>query len=396
MARLLTRSILVTIILAAVIAILLRYYSARNLNVVQAASARTVKITYNFTISDIPPQAQLMRIWVPVPPTNDHQQLHDINVSGDWSSRIVNESQFGNKFLVFDINSTKLAGSSEAVFTIKFRVTRYAVLPQSKGPSARIAPQDEPGRYLAPDRLIPVDGKIAAEARQVAGHIHNPLKQARLLYDHIVSTVRYDKSGIGWGRGDALYACDIRTGNCSDFHSLFIGQARALGIPARFIMGLPLPEDKIEGIIPSYHCWGEFYLPEKGWCPVDASEASKFPQKKERFFCGLDEHRVAFTTGRDINLPGAKSEPLNFVIYPHVEIDGLPHVNVQTTFSFKDCPPTTNNREKVSWIYSVRESHRDSSGLKARFSKGVYLIRKTGSTPIVEKIFSVTLAVELS
>lgn len=337
MGKLLMRSILVTIILAAVVALLLRHYSAQN-NTVQAALSRTVEITYNFTVTDIPQQSHLMRIWVPVPPANHYQQLHDVNLTDNRPYRMVDESEFGNRFLVIDVNNTSLAGSSQADFSIKFLVTRYAVGPHSKSASARMTPQDEPGRYLAPNRLIPIDGKIAVEAKQVAGHIQNPLKQVRLLYDHIVSTVRYDKSGTGWGQGDALYACNVRTGNCSDFHSLFIGQARALGIPARFIMGLPLPEDNIEGTISGYHCWGEFYLPEKGWCPLDASEASKFPIKKEQFFCGLDENRVAFTTGRDVKLPQSSSEPLNFVIYPHVEIDGTTHDNVQTTFSFKDCP----------------------------------------------------------
>jgi len=49
--------------------------------------------------------------------------------------------------------------------------------------------------------------------------------------------MRYDKSGIGWGRGDAVYACDAKTGNCSDFHSYFIALARSIGIPARFAIG---------------------------------------------------------------------------------------------------------------------------------------------------------------
>lgn len=75
----------------------------------------------------------------------------------------------------------------------------------------------------------------------------------------------------------------------------------------------------------------------KGWLPlpIDASEASKHPEKREMFFGGLDENRVAFTIGRDIKLPGSASGPLNYSIYPHVEIDGLVHDKVTTKFSFK-------------------------------------------------------------
>ena len=339
---------LVILLAVAIVLLLKAHYYSDIRNIASVPSKRTVEITYSFTVSDIPPQAQHMRIWVPVPLNNDHQKLQSWHVLGDWSYRMVKEPEFNNRFLVFDLSDTSLPGSGEAVFSIKFLVSRRAVRTLHRYSSSHPFAQDKLARYLVPNRLIPIDGKIAAEARQVAGYLPNPLKQARLLYDHIVATVTYDKSGTGWGRGDAVYACDVRTGNCTDFHSLFIGQARALGIPARFIMGLPLPENKTEGFIPGYHCWGEFYLPEKGWCPIDASEASKFPEKKEQFFGGLDEHRVAFTLGRDIKLPGSTAEPLNYAIYPHVEIDGRPHENIQTSFFFKGYTTTGKQTESSS------------------------------------------------
>jgi hypothetical protein len=341
MSRILTVSLKVTTILAAIAVVYLlkaHYLSQSNL-LAQATPKRTVEITYGFTVSEIPKQAEHMRIWVPVPPTNEHQTLNDMNVAGNLPYREVKEPQFGNRFLVFDLNGLSSGGNSEIGFSIKFCVTRYAISTLSEQPALAATAQDEPALYLAANRMIPIDGKIAKEAKQVTGNVQDPLKQARLLYDHIVETVRYDKSGTGWGRGDAVYACDVRRGNCTDFHSLFIGQARALGIPARFIMGLPLPENKSEGTIAGYHCWGEFYLKEKGWRPVDASEANKFPQKKEQFFGGLDENRVAFTIGRDIKLPDSSAEPLNYVIYPHVEIDGQTCDNVKTSLFFKNCPP---------------------------------------------------------
>jgi hypothetical protein len=335
-------SVLKVVVAAAAVlaAILLKthYFSQGNIMAIELPK-RTVEITYDFTISEIPKQAEHMRIWVPVPPANEHQTLNDMNVAGNRPYRMVEESQFGNRFLVFDLNDLSSGENSQISFSIKFCVTRYAISALSEQPALAATAQDEPALYLAANRLIPIDGKIAEEAKRVAGNIQDPHKQARLLYDHIVETVRYDKSGSGWGRGDAVYACDARRGNCTDFHSLFIGQARALGIPARFIMGLPLPEDKTEGIIAGYHCWGEFYLKEKGWRPVDASEANKFPQKREQFFGGLDENRVAFTAGRDIKLPGSSAEPLNYVIYPHVEIDCVTCDNVKTSFFFKNCLP---------------------------------------------------------
>jgi len=331
------RNVAVILAAASVLLLLRGIYSSGNSSTAQMLPKRTVEITYNFTVADISPQAGHMRIWVLVPLSNHYQQLHDVNVSDARPYRIVRETEFGNKFLVIDVNGANLTASPEAAFSVKFRVTRFAVPPVRSNVLVSPVDDNKLRRYLAPDNLIPIDGKIAAEAQQVAGHLQNPRTKARLLYDHILDTFSYDKSGTGWGRGDALYACNVRKGNCTDFHSLFIGQARALGIPARFIMGLALPEDRTEGVISGYLCWGEFYLPQTGWCPVDVAQASKFPQKKEQCFCELDQHRVAFTIGRDIKLPESAAGPLNFIIYPYVEIDGRPHDNIRTSFSFKDC-----------------------------------------------------------
>ena len=188
---------------------------------------------------------------------------------------------------------------------------------------------------LRPSKLLRTDGPVAKEALEAIGDSVDPIERARRIYDHIVDTVVYDQSGEGWGRGDSLYACDARAGNCTDFHSLFIGQARSLGIPSRFIMGFEFPEDLREGELEGYHCWAEFYVQGLGWVPVDASEAFKNPDKRAFLFGNLDPNRVQFTVGRDIQIPETETGPVNFSIYPHVEIDGKIHTGVKTVFSYQ-------------------------------------------------------------
>ena len=57
--------------------------------------------------------------------------------------------------------------------------------------------------------------------------------------------------------------------------------------------------------------------------PVDASEASKHPDRHDYYFGHLDAARVAFTMGRDLVLkPPQNGEPLNYLIYPYAELDG--------------------------------------------------------------------------
>ncbi|MEE8093041.1 MAG: transglutaminase-like domain-containing protein, partial [Gammaproteobacteria bacterium] len=142
----------------------------------------------------------------------------------------------------------------------------------------------------------------------------------------------------GWGNGDTFWACNERYGNCTDFHSLFISLARTKNIPARFDMGFPVPDDRSEGNISGYHCWVNFYSPETGWFPVDASEAFNHPERRELYFGSQPLDRIHFTTGRDIRLGrGHQDRPLNYFIYPYVEVGGERFDGpIESRFSYRD------------------------------------------------------------
>jgi transglutaminase-like putative cysteine protease len=192
-------------------------------------------------------------------------------------------------------------------------------------------------KYLGPDRLVPIDGQIKLVSAKVGDPDRSSYEQARAIYDYVIANMIYDKSGNGWGRGDAIYACNLKKGNCTDFHSLFIAIARSRGIPARFTIGFPLGEPSV-GEIPGYHCWAEFYAGGE-WVPVDASEAWKHPQLRQYYFGHLDADRVAFTMGRDLVLkPRQSGEPVNFLIYPYVEVDGKPLPKEQIKNQFEYTP----------------------------------------------------------
>lgn len=305
---------------------------------------REVELTYAVTVAGLAPDGdQDVVAWVPLPADDEVQSLRAWRLLEDHPAQVVEDDEFGNRFVRVDLaDAVRTAGSGEVALTFEFEVERRAFSAwtdeETGGGEAGSTPAADLAPFLEPDRLVPTDGFIAQEARQVVGDVQTPLAKASRLYEHVVDTMRYDKSGEGWGRGDAVYACDARTGNCTDFHSLFMAEARAVGVPAEFVIGVPLPPDAREGEIPGYHCWAQFHLDGRGWVPVDASEAYKDPERRRFFFGGLDAHRVEFTTGRDLDLPGASVEDLNYVIYPHVEVDGAPHEDVRTAFHFRDSP----------------------------------------------------------
>lgn len=309
---------------------------------IKATKRRTRTFEFNYTaiIKEVPAGAKEINLWLPYPTSDENQTVEVIKVLSPYPWKINKDSEYGNSILHVPIRSPK---ESSLKVEMQFKVSRHEYVRKdfsahnvknSNGTSTDLQ------RWLMPDKMVPIDDNIKKLAlAAVDGKSTTDLEKARAIYDYSVSTLKYDKSGTGWGRGDIYYACDVKRGNCTDFHAVFTGFCRAMGIPAKFEIGFPLPEARGQGQIAGYHCWSEFYLKGYGWVPVDCSEASKNPAKKEYFFGAHDENRVLFTRGRDLTLsPSQKGEPLNYFIYPYVEVDGKTFNNVEKEFRFKDLP----------------------------------------------------------
>lgn len=301
--------------------------------------SRTFRFTYNFTVKDIPAGAKRVRVWIPLPQTDQHQTVRVLAVKAPAKTRMTQDSEYGNKMVYAEIPNS---GSGKAEFSLEYKITRREY---SRGDYAQLKKTDRKptvvaasmNRLISPDALIPTDGKIKELAVEVTGSQSGAVAKAKAAYDYLFTNMRYDKTGTGWGRGDAVWACDAKHGNCTDFHSPFIGMLRADGIPARFDIGFPLPENKDKGDIAGYHCWAEFYAPKTGWIPVDISEAWKAKEKQDYFFGSVDANRVQFSTGRDITLSPKQDGPaLNYFVYPYVEVDGKPYDKVDKQFSFEE------------------------------------------------------------
>ncbi len=198
---------------------------------------------------------------------------------------------------------------------------------------------------LEAEPLVPLSGPVRELSDRSTAGLANDAAKARAIYDKVTAMMRYDKSGTGWGRGDALFACDARRGNCTDFHALVIGMARSAGIPARFAIGLSLPEARGSGDLVGYHCWAELYVRGRGWVPVDASEAVKHPARRDYFFGHHDENRLELSRGRNLTLRPAQHGPaLNFFVDPYAEVNGRPHAAVDRRVMFRDREPAAAPR----------------------------------------------------
>jgi transglutaminase-like putative cysteine protease len=308
----------------------------------RAQQPRHFTFHYAFTVKNLP-AGKSVRIWMPAAQSDAYQDVQVISAHGDLVLKKNHESRFGNDIYYAE---TQHATQPELHFDVEYDVVRHERIVLSA--TQHIVPvslsSQERQQDLQPDALVPTTGMPADLAAKVTQGKTQPLDIARAIYDYVLTTMRYDKTGTGWGRGDVLYACDSKKGNCTDFHSLFIAMARSRGIPARFEIGFPLPADKHSAEIAGYHCWADFYIDGKGWIPVDISEAWKHQEKRDYFFGSHDVNRVQFTMGRDLQLnPAQDGKPLNYFVYPYVELDGQEYPNVSLAFSFTDYGATAAN-----------------------------------------------------
>jgi Transglutaminase-like superfamily len=301
-----------------------------------AQGSRHFSFHYAFTVKNIPP-GEKVRVWFPAAHSDQFQEVKVVSATGDLSLKKTREAKFRNEIYYAE---TSKARKPELHFEVVYDVVRHERLilgrqiPRLEAASLNEKERDE---FLAPDKLVPVSGLPAELAAKATEGEATPLAKARAIYDYVFANMRYDKSGTGWGHGDVLYACSAKHGNCTDFHSLFISMARSQRIPARFEIGFPLPIGRAAGDIAGYHCWADFFDPGHGWVPVDISEAWQNPVKKNYFFGALDENRVQFSMGRDLVLnPRQAGPPLNYFVYPYVEVAGQAYPNVSQAFSFAD------------------------------------------------------------
>jgi transglutaminase-like putative cysteine protease len=290
--------------------------------------SRTFELTYNATVRDIAKGTKILDLWLPLPQTDRNQTVHRITIDAPNRVTIGRENQFGNQSLNVRVEHP----TAPVTVTLTIEATRR----ESTG-SNEVLSNEARAEYLKPEPLVPLDGPVRALAVEAIRGLDTDDQKAKAIYEKVVGMMKYDKSGTGWGRGDALFACDVKRGNCTDFHALIIGMARSVDIPARFAIGLPLPHERGTGDIPGYHCWAELYVRGCGWVPVDASEAAKDSTRRGYFFGHHDEDRLEFTRGRHLKLnPAQKGAPLNFFVYPYAELDGRPHQAIDRKLTFAD------------------------------------------------------------
>ena len=316
--------ILISLLILASVGTLAQPTSAQPAASAEKSTSRKFQFHYGAEITNLPPKSKA-NVWFPIASTSPQQTVTITNQESPSKILQHPSDRHGNTIGHFE---TTVPETGSFTFQVEYEVERHESKPYGKGTPLT---ETEKSLYLSANTLVPIQGRpleLIADKKLPP----ETMATGQAIYSVVRDHMRYDKSKPGYGNGDSVWACDSRFGNCTDFHSLFISLARSRSIPTKFEIGFPLPpaqgvskgsEKPSQQSIGGYHCWAWFHTDSDGWVPVDISEADKHPELSEYYFGRLTSDRITMSVGRDIKLPApSASGPLNYFVYPHVEIDG--------------------------------------------------------------------------
>lgn len=322
----------------------------------ESAGWRTFEVTTRIEV--LQPAGKTM-IWMPGALTIRTPFQHTLSNTYEAPGGSVHTTQHKNDGL--EIISAKFPAGSPAVLTVKSRVMtkNYAVALDSKEKTrAGVA---ELAHFRRPTSLLPTDGIVKQTAAEITRNLKTDEDKARAIYEWIVeNTVRNPKTQ-GCGLGDIRVMLETRdlSGKCADLNSLFVGLARAAGLPARDVYGIRVAKSELgykslgassEKITKAQHCRAEVYLNAHGWVPVDPADVRKVmleeppgnrsleddmvKSARSRLFGSWEMNWMAYNFAHDVTLPGSKGEPVPFLMYPQAETD-IGRINSLDADNFK-------------------------------------------------------------
>ena len=284
------------------------------------------------------------RVWLPVPLMTDTDYFKRL---GDtWSGNATTMSKFRDaKYDAGFVYAEWPASEKSPVIELNSRFATRDRQINFKRPNSAVKENNETLKlYLAPTALIPTDGIVADTSRVITLGMKQDTDKARAIYEWIVENTFRDPKVKGCGLGDIRAMLETRNlgGKCADLNALYVGLARAAGLPARDIYGVrcaPSAEFKSLGrggdITKAQHCRAEVYLTGYGWVPVDPADVRKvvLEEKPEglslqdpitkkaraKLFGAWEMNWLPFNYAHDVKLPNFSGKPLPFLMYPQGE-----------------------------------------------------------------------------
>jgi transglutaminase-like putative cysteine protease len=310
------------------------------------------------------------RMWLPVPLINQspfQMALGNTISCAGGAAKIVKRETDGLGMAV-----AEFPAGVKPILTLTSRVaTRNWAIDLTAPGRARKEGPAKLEHFLRPTKLLPTDGIVKTTATEVTRGARTDLEKARAVYEWIVVNTFRDPKTRGCGLGDIRFMLASRNlgGKCADLNTLFVGLARAAGLPARDAFGLRIAKSQLgykslgtstENVTKAQHCRAEVYLGGYGWVPVDPADVRKVVleeppgnrpldddlvrRARVRLFGSWEMNWMAYNFAHDVALPGSSGAPIPFLMYPQAEapegrLDSLDPDNFRYAITAREIVP---------------------------------------------------------
>ena len=302
---------------------------------------RTFEVT---THVEVLKPSGVTRIWLPaalIRDTSFQKTLANKYVADGGTAKFTESKQDA-----LGIVSATYPEHTKAILTLTSRVSlkNYAVdLTAAHAPHHSRAELES---FLQPSKYMPTDGIVKETADKATKGASTDIDKARAIYEWIVEHTFRDPKVRGCGRGDIRFMLESGDlgGKCADLNALYVGLARAAGLPARDVYGIRVAKSELgykslgvstDHVSKAQHCRAEVYLNQYGWVPVDPADVRKVVLEEPPGNLKLDDEMVSKTRTRlfgswemnwmgynyahDVALPGSSGQPLVYFMYPQAE-----------------------------------------------------------------------------
>jgi transglutaminase-like putative cysteine protease len=285
------------------------------------------------------------RIWIPaalIQRTPFQNTLSNTFTAEGGSAKL-----FESKSDALGIIAAEFPAGVKPVLTVTSRIatTNIAVDTLGMGKPQKERPADL-NQFLQPTKLVPTDGIVKAKATEITKGANTDVQKAQAIYQWVVNNTFRNPKTRGCGVGDIRFMLESGDlgGKCADLNALYVGLARAAGLPARDVYGIRVAKSELgykslgassEKVTKSQHCRAQVYLAHYGWVPVDPADVRKVvleeppgnlalsddlvTKARTRLFGSWEMNWMAYNFANDVTLPGSTGAPVTFFMYPQAE-----------------------------------------------------------------------------